>query len=79
MSDKLAEIVAHKRQEIEPLIARSEKLRFAAVERNEFRSLAAALDVGDDRLGLIAEVKKASPSVASSTDKKKAGWFGRKK
>lgn len=26
-----------------------------------------------------ADMKKASPSVASSTDKKKAGWFGRKK
>ena len=63
MSDKLAEIVAHKRREIEPLIARAEKLRFAAAERNDFRSLAAALDVGDERLGLIAEVKKASPSA----------------
>lgn len=63
MSDKLAKIVAHKRDEIESLIHREEKLQHAALERNEFRSLAAALDVGPDRLGLIAEVKKASPSA----------------
>ncbi len=63
MSDKLAEIIAHKRQEIEPLVARADKLRYAAVERNDFRSLAAGIDVGEGRLGLIAEVKKASPSA----------------
>ena len=63
MSDKLAEIISHKRQEIEPLIHRAEKLRCAALQRNEFRSLASAIDVGSDRLGLIAEVKKASPSA----------------
>ena len=63
MSDKLAEIVAHKRKEIEPLLARADKLRLAALGRNNFRSLEAALDVGPGRLGLIAEVKKASPSA----------------
>jgi indole-3-glycerol phosphate synthase len=65
MSDKLAEIVAHKREEITPLLARAEILRCAALERNEFRSLSAALDVGESRLGLIAEVKKASPSAGT--------------
>ena len=63
MPDKLAEIISHKRQEIEPLIQRAEKLRYAALERNEFKSLASAINVGSDRLGLIAEVKKASPSA----------------
>ena len=63
MSDKLAEIISHKRQEIEPLIQRAEKLRYAALERNEFKSLASAINVSSDRLGLIAEVKKASPSA----------------
>jgi indole-3-glycerol phosphate synthase len=63
MSDKLAEIISHKRQEIEPLIQRAEKLRYAALERNEFKTLASAIKVGSDRLGLIAEVKKASPSA----------------
>ena len=63
MSDKLAEIISHKRQEIEPLIQRAEKLRYAALERNEFKSLASAINAGSDRLGLIAEVKKASPSA----------------
>ena len=63
MSDKLAEIISHKRQEIEPLIQRAEKLKYAALERNEFKSLASAINVGSGRLGLIAEVKKASPSA----------------
>jgi indole-3-glycerol phosphate synthase len=35
----------------------------AAATRNDFRSLSAALTYHEDKLGLIAEVKKASPSV----------------
>ena len=63
MSDKLAEIIAHKEKEIEPLLLRADKLRYAALERNEFSSLASAIDLGPEKLGLIAEVKKASPSA----------------
>ena len=40
-----------------------ELLRAAALQRNEFRPFAAAVDRGPDALGLIAEVKKASPSA----------------
>ena len=62
--DKLLEILAHKRQEIAPVVARAARLREAAAERNGFLSLAAALrrDAATG-LGLIAEVKKASPSA----------------
>ncbi len=63
MSDKLAEIIAHKRKEIEPLLLRADKLRYAALERNEFRSLSSSIDLGSEKLGLIAEVKKSSPSA----------------
>ncbi len=63
--DKLREIIEHKRVEIQRILPLAEKLRFAAAERNEYRSLEAALDVGPQRLGLIAEVKKASPSAGT--------------
>ena len=61
--DKLAEIIAHKRTEIQKLIPKTEILRLAALERNDFRSMEASLSMGDDFMGVIAEVKKASPSV----------------
>ncbi|MEM7145557.1 MAG: indole-3-glycerol phosphate synthase TrpC [Verrucomicrobiota bacterium] len=63
--NKLDEIIAHKRTEIEPLLERSEKLRYAAAERNDFRSFFNALkrEHEEEPLSLIAEVKKASPSA----------------
>ncbi len=63
MSDKLAEIIATKRQEVEALLPRAGHLRAAALQRNDFRGFRAALDRGPDQLGVIAEVKKASPSA----------------
>ena len=61
--DKLTEIMNHKKTEIEAILPRMAKLRAAALERNEFRGFRTALDLGADRLGVIAEVKKASPSA----------------
>lgn len=61
--DKLQEIIAHKRTEIARFLPLEEKYRHEAALRNDFRSLYRALDLGPDRLGMIAEVKKASPSV----------------
>lgn len=63
MSDKLAEIIATKYTEVEALMPRAAHLRAAALQRNEFRGFRAALDRGGEHLGVIAEVKKASPSV----------------
>lgn len=63
MSDKLAEIIATKRLEIEALMPRATHLRSAALQRNDFGGFRAAIDRGPTRLGVIAEVKKASPSV----------------
>lgn len=61
--DKLTEIMNYKRQEIESVLPRLQKLKAAALERNEFRGFRSALDRGPDKLGVIAEVKKASPSA----------------
>ena len=63
MSDKLAEIIATKHLEVEALLPRAALLRAAAIQRNDFGGFRAALDRGPGRLGVIAEVKKASPSV----------------
>lgn len=64
--DRLAEILQHKRTEIAALLPRRDELRRAALQRNDFRSFAAALRDGGDggrNLSLIAEVKRASPSA----------------
>jgi indole-3-glycerol phosphate synthase len=61
--DRLTPIIEQKRHEVAALLPRAEHLRAAALERNEFRGFAAALSQRPDGLGLIAEVKKASPSA----------------
>ena len=61
--NKLDEIIATKHKEVERLLPRLEKLRTAALGRNDFRSFSDALRADPTRLGLIAEVKKASPSA----------------
>jgi len=63
MSDKLAEIIATKHREVAALLPRAAHLRAAALLRNDFGGFRSALDRGPGRLGVIAEVKKASPSV----------------
>ena len=63
MSDKLAEIIATKHKEVEVLLPRAAHMRAAALQRNDFRGFRSALDRGPTLLALIAEIKKASPSV----------------
>lgn len=63
MSDKLAQIIATKHQEVEALMPRAGMLRAAAYQRNDYGGFRSALDRGPHRLGVIAEVKKSSPSV----------------
>ena len=62
MSDKLAEIIATKHLEVAALMPRAALLRAGALQRNDFGGFRAAIDRGPGRLGVIAEVKKASPS-----------------
>lgn len=53
----------YKKTEIEAILPRMSKLKAAALERNDFKGFRSALDLGPDRLSVIAEVKKASPSA----------------
>lgn len=61
--DRLQQILEVKRREIAKMLHRSDHLRAAALQRDDFRGFKAALDKGPDTLALIAEVKKASPSA----------------
>jgi len=61
--DCLEEILRAKRDEIEGLRPRRDELHRGALLRNDFRGFGAALQAGDGKLALIAEVKKASPSA----------------
>ncbi|MCX6966486.1 MAG: indole-3-glycerol phosphate synthase TrpC [Verrucomicrobia bacterium] len=63
--NRLQTILDQKRTEIARLLPRVEHLRAAALLRNDYRGFAAAIDQGPEALGLIAEVKKASPSVGT--------------
>jgi len=55
-------IVAEKRQEVARLRAQAGRIKQAAATRKDFRDFAGALH-HKDRVSLIAEVKKASPSA----------------
>ena len=61
--NRLEEILRAKREEIEALRPQRDKLHRAALLRNDFRGFASALQPGEGKLALIAEVKKASPSA----------------
>jgi indole-3-glycerol phosphate synthase len=63
LSNRLQQILSTKQEEIAVLRPKWQHLRAAALQRNDFRSLRSALDLGENALGLIAEVKKASPSA----------------
>jgi indole-3-glycerol phosphate synthase len=69
--DRLQQILETKRREIAKMAHRTGLLRAGALQRNDFRGFREAIDRGPDALGLIAEVKKASPSagvIAESFD-----------
>ena len=61
--NKLDEIIAYKQQEIQPLLLQEDKLRAAAFLRDDFKGFKSALNRGSGYLGVIAEIKKASPSA----------------
>ncbi|PTY00034.1 indole-3-glycerol phosphate synthase TrpC [Verrucomicrobia bacterium LW23] len=62
MADRLAEILRTKQDEVARLQPHAAELRRQALLRNDFRGMQIALARGDE-IGLIAEIKKASPSA----------------
>lgn len=62
MHNKLIEIIQTKHQEVERLKPFANDLRKRALKRNDFRPFRNALHRGNE-ISMIAEVKKASPSV----------------
>src|SRR5262249_17323184 len=67
--NRLEEILAAKRDEIEQLRLRTADLDRQARERTDFRDFRAALQQGERKLAIIAEIKKASPSAGVIAEK----------
>ncbi|MDE3084553.1 MAG: indole-3-glycerol phosphate synthase TrpC [Verrucomicrobiota bacterium] len=67
MSDKLVEIMAHKRGEIAPLLRAVSEAELARANAMQPKppSFARALSRGDGRLAVIAEIKRRSPSTGA--------------
>ncbi|MDB6171644.1 MAG: Indole-3-glycerol phosphate synthase [Chthoniobacteraceae bacterium] len=63
--NRLQKILDVKKSEVAKLLPRVELLRAAALQRDDFRGFALSIDRGPEALGLIAEVKKASPSAGT--------------
>lgn len=63
--NRLTEIIAVKRREVEELRSAGGELHQKAIQRKDFRSLSAALHRADAQVAIIAEVKKASPSAGT--------------
>src|SRR5947208_15724553 len=61
--NRLEVILRGKREEIERLRPRRDELHRAALLRDDIRGFTSALQQGNGKLALIAEVKKASPSA----------------
>jgi indole-3-glycerol phosphate synthase len=61
--NRLQKIIEVKQTEVARLLPKTELLRAAALARDDFRGFGARIDRAPDGLGLIAEVKKASPSA----------------
>src|SRR2546430_9040404 len=67
--NRLEEILAAKRAEIERLKPRAAELDRQARARNDFRDFRSALQQADEKLAIIAEIKKASPSAGVIAEK----------
>lgn len=61
--NRLEQILAAKRDEIERLKPRAAELDRQARARTDFRGFGAAIQSSDDQIAVIAEIKKASPSA----------------
>ncbi len=65
--NRLEEILLSKREEIERLRPRLAELDRQARARTDFRGFRAAIEANDEKIAVIAEIKKASPSAGVIT------------
>ena len=61
--NRLDEIISAKRREMKKLRSRAAELDRQARARTDFRDFRSALQLADEKLAVIAEIKKASPSA----------------
>src|SRR6202045_4767794 len=61
--NRLDEIISAKRREVKQLRSRAAELDRQARARTDFRDFRSALQLADEKLAVIAEIKKASPSA----------------
>src|SRR6266851_1912360 len=61
--NRLEEILRVKRDEVKGLRSRAKELDRQARKRTDFRDFRSSLQLADEKVAIIAEVKKASPSA----------------
>src|ERR1700730_12082090 len=61
--NRLDEIISAKRREMKKLRSRAAELDRQARARTDFRDFRSALQLAEEKLAIIAEIKKASPSA----------------
>lgn len=62
--DYLAKAISYRKKELAKILPLEGKLRAAAILRNEYAGFRTSLDLGDDRLSVVAEIAKTTPLAA---------------
>lgn len=66
--DYLAEAINYRKKELDKILPLEGKLRAAAILRNEYAGFRACLDLGEDRLSVVAEISPTTPLASPSQE-----------